>query len=114
MTPLLRSWYRVDFPVSECCRHGKADLMQKAFEVMFITGRRPSGAALFESHDEKLETNSFYFSPEAVDLVHTLLEPVDAIPCEAPVVTERLVFLVGDQEVQKALRRRLPPLQSRV
>jgi len=87
--------------------------MQKAFEVMFITRRRPSGAALFESHDERLETNSFYFSPEAVDLVHTLLAPVGAIPCEAPAVTERLVFLVGDPEVQKTLLRRLPFFQSR-
>jgi hypothetical protein len=113
MTPLLRSWYRVDFPTSECCRHGKADLMQKAFEVMFITRRRPAGAALFESHDEKLETNSFYFSPEAVDLVHTLLEPAGAIPCEAPAMTERLVFLVGDPEVQKSLRRGLPSIPSR-
>ena len=113
MTPLLRSWYRVDFPVSECCRHGKADLMQKAFEVMFITRRRPGGAALFESHDERLETNSFYFSPEAVDLIHTLLEPVAAVPCEAPALTERLVFLVGDPEVQKTLRRPLPSFQSR-
>ena len=107
MTPLLRSWYQLESPVRESCHNGKADQMQKAFEVMFITKRRLAGAALFESHDEKLETNSFYFSPEAVPLIHTLLESLGAKPCQPPQLTERLVLLVGDQDVQRSLRQQL-------
>jgi hypothetical protein len=106
MTPLLRSWYQVDFPLSECRLYGRADHLQKAFEVMYITCRKPSGAALFEWHDEKFETNSFFFSPEAVILIPTLLEPHGAMPCKPPMVTERLVLLVGDKDVEKNLRYR--------
>jgi hypothetical protein len=49
-------------PLDECCWNGKADQLQKAFEVMFITSQRKD-AAILEWHDEKFETNSFYFSP---------------------------------------------------
>ena len=106
MASLLRSWYRVDFPLSECCRNGKADQMQKAFEVMFVTSQRPRGAALFEWHDEAFERNCFYFSPEAVTLIPTLLEPLGAKVCNPPVLTERLVLLVGDEDVEKNLQYR--------
>ena len=78
MTQLLRSWYRVDFPLSECCRNGKADHLQKAFDVMYITRNKPPGAALLERHDEKFEANSFFFSPEAVTLIPNLLETCGA------------------------------------
>jgi hypothetical protein len=106
MTPLRRSWYRVDFPPSECCRNGRADHLQKAFEVMFVANHRPSGAALFERHDEEFEINSFYFSPEAVTLISTLVEPFGAVVCEPPQLTERIVLLVGDEDVQKSLQYR--------
>ena len=33
--------------------------MQKAFEVMYVRSQKPPGAALFEQHDDKCETNSF-------------------------------------------------------
>ena len=113
MSPLLRSWYQVDFPLSECRLHGKADHLQKAFEVMYITSRKPPGAALFERHDERLETNSFFFSPEAVTLIPTLLEPHEAMPCEPPIVTERLVLLVGDKDVEANLRYRQSLIEAR-
>ena len=114
MTPLLRSWYRVDFPLSECRRDGKPDHLQKAFEVMYVTSHEPSGAALFEHHDDKCETNSFYFSPEAVTLVSPLLESLGAIVCEPPTPTERLVLLVGDKDVQTNLRYRQATFRARI
>jgi hypothetical protein len=113
MSLLLRSWYRVDFSLRECCRNGKADQMQKAFEVMFLTRLKPAGAALFELHDEELDTNSFFFSPEAVTLIPTLLEPLGAVVSEPPLVTERLVLLVGDEDVLTNLQYRQGTFRTR-
>jgi len=113
MTPLLRSWYRVDFPLRECCRDGKPDHLQKAFEVMYVTSHKPLGAALFERHDDNCETNSFYFSPEAATLISLLLEFLGAIVCEPPRLTERLVLLVGDEDVQTNLRYRQTTFRGR-
>jgi hypothetical protein len=113
MTPLLRSWYRVDFPLHECCRNGKPDHLQKAFEVMYVTSQKPPGAALFERHDDKCETNSFYFSPEAVTLISGLLESLGAIVCEPPQLTGRFVSLVGDEDVRTNLRYRQESFSDR-
>ena len=113
MTPLLRSWYRLDFPLRECCCDGKPDHLQKAFEVMYVTCRKPQGAALFERHDDSCETNSFYFSPEAVTLVSPLLESLGATACEPPRLTNRLVLLVGDEDVQTNLRYRQTTFSDR-
>jgi hypothetical protein len=113
MTPLLRSWYRVDFPLHECCRNGKPDQLQKAFEVMYATSHKPSGAALFERHDDKFEINSFYFSPEAVTLISPLLESLGATVSEPPRLSERLVLLVGDEDVQTNLRYRQATFRDR-
>jgi hypothetical protein len=87
--------------------------MQKAFEVMYVTSERPPGAALFERHDDKCETNSFYFSPEAVTLVSPLLESLGAIVCEPPRLTERLVLLAGDEDVHTNLRFRQATFRAR-
>jgi hypothetical protein len=113
MTPLLRSWYRVDFPLRECCRNGKPDHLQKAFEVMYLTSQKPPGAALFERHDDRCEINSFYLSPEAVTLISTLLESLGASVCDPPRLTERLVLLVGDEDVQTNLRYRQATFSDR-
>ena len=113
MTALLRSWYRVDFPLHECCRNGKPDHLQKAFEVMYVTSQKPPGAALFERHDDKCETNSFYFSPEAVTLISDLLESLGAIVCEPPQLTGRFVLLVGDEDVRTNLRYRHETFNAR-
>ena len=113
MTPLLRAWYRVDFPLRECCLNGRADHLQKAFEVMYVTSHKPEAAALFERHDESCETNSFYFSPEAVTLVSPLLESLGAMVCEPPRLTERLVLLVGDVDVLTNLRYRQETFSDR-
>jgi hypothetical protein len=103
---LLRAWYGVDFPPSASCFGGEADQLQKAFEVMFVTNCKPQGAALFEWHDERLEGNTFFLSPEAVTLVPSLLEHLGAKVCDSPVPTDRLVLLVGDADVEKNLRFR--------
>ncbi len=97
------SWYRVDIPPSECCRDGKADQLQAAFEVMFLTRRSPKEAALFEWHDESLQTNVFFFSPEAGAMVKTLIERFGGIECRPPVLSERLVLLVGHPRVRETL-----------
>lgn len=70
-------------------------------------------AALFERHDESCETNSFYFSPEAVTLVSPLLESLGAMVCEPPRLTERLVLLVGDVDVLTNLRYRQEAFHAR-
>jgi len=103
----------VDFPLSEGCLNGKADHLQKAFEVMYFAKHKPSNAALFERHDEAFETNSFYFSPEAITLISTLVEPFGAVVCEPPKLTERFVLLVGDEEMQKNLHYRQGTFRTR-
>ena len=99
----MQSWYRVDLPVAECCRNGKADQLQKAFEVMFIARGQPKGAALFELHDENFETNSFYFSPLAATLVNNLIEHFAGVECAPPAVSDRLVLLVGHPDSYEVL-----------
>jgi len=73
---------------------------------MYIAYHKPLGAALFERHDEEFETNSFYFSPEAVTLISTLVEPFGGVVCEPPQLTERFVLLIGDEDVRKNLHYR--------
>ena len=97
------SWYRVDTPPSECCRDGKADQLQAAFEVMFLNRRSPKDAALFEWHDESLQTNVFFFSPEGAAMVKILIERFGGIEFRPPVLSERLVLLVGHPSVRKTL-----------
>ena len=96
-------WYRVDIPPSECCRNGKADQLQAAFELMFITRRSPRDVALFEWHDETLQTNVFFSSPAAAELVKTLIERFGGIGCAPPVLSDRLVLLVGHPSVGETL-----------
>jgi hypothetical protein len=99
----MSSWYRVDIPPSECCRNGKADQLQAAFEVMFLTRRGPKDAALFEWHDESLQTNVFYFSPEGAAMVKALIERFGGIECRPPVLSDRLMLLVGHPSVRETL-----------
>src|SRR5689334_4857149 len=112
----MQTRYRVDLPVEECCLNGKADQLQKAFEVMFITSQSPKDAALFEWHDEKFETNSFYFSPSACRLMQTLIEDFGGVECAAPVLSDRLVLLVGHAAAYEVLRneQRIREVLSRV
>src|SRR5438445_11059063 len=70
----MQTWYRIDLPLEDCRRNGKADQLQKAFEGMFLASQRPRDAALFEWHDEKFESNCFYFSPSACRVMQTLIE----------------------------------------
>jgi len=93
----------VDILPSERCRDGKADLLQAAFEVTFITRRSPKDAALFEWHDESLQTNAFFFSPEAAAMIKTLIERFGGIECRPPVLSEGLVLLVGHPSVRETL-----------
>ena len=88
---------------SECCRDGKADLLQAAFEFTFLTRRSSRDAALFEWHDESLQTNVFFFSPEAAAMVKTLIERFGGIECSPPVLSERLMLLVGHPSVRETL-----------
>jgi hypothetical protein len=97
-------WYRVELPPQECVRNGKADRLQKAFEVMFITNERPTGAASFEWFDERLETNVFYFSPVAAALMRPLIEEVGGVECAPPLASHWLVFLNGDEQVLEGLQ----------
>jgi hypothetical protein len=97
------SWYRVDIPPIQCCRDGKADQLQTAFEAMFLTRRSPRDAALFEWYDESLQTNVFFFSPEAAAMVKTLIERFGRIEWRPPVLSERLVLLVGHPSVRETL-----------
>ena len=103
-TILMQTWYRVDLPLEECCRNGKADQLQKAFEVMFIARGQPKHAALFELHDDKFETNGFYFSPLAATLVGNLIEHFSGVECAPPAVSDRLVLLVGHSAAYEVLR----------
>jgi hypothetical protein len=62
---------------------------------MFITSQKPVDAALFEWHDETLRTNVFFFSPAGAALIRSLLEEVGAVECGPPILSDRLVRLVG-------------------
>jgi hypothetical protein len=97
------SWYRVDIPPSQCCRDGKADQLQAAFEVMFLARHSPRDAALFEWHDDMLQTNVFFFSPEGAAMVEALIERFGGIECSPPALSERLVLLVGHPSVRETL-----------
>ena len=101
----VQPWYRVDLPPEECVKNGKADQLQKAFEVMFVGMRQPSGAALFEWFDERLETNVFYFSPEAASLLRSLIGQLGGVECAPPVASHRLVLVSGDGWVSEGLER---------
>jgi hypothetical protein len=99
----MSKWYRVDLPLAECCQNGKADQLQKAFEVMFIARGQPRDAALLELHDENFEMNGFYFSPQAATLVNNLIEHFGGVECAPPIVSERLVRLVGRPDICEVL-----------
>ena len=99
----MSAWYRVDLPICECGRDGKADQLQKAFEVMFITSQKPRNAALFEWHDETLQTDVFFFSPVGAELIGALLHEAGAIECGPPILSDRLVLLVGHVGVRERL-----------
>jgi hypothetical protein len=99
----MASCYRVDIALSECCRDGRYDQLQAAFEIMFLTRRSPRDAVLFEWHDESLQTKVFFFSPEAAAMVETLIERFGGIECSPPVLSERLVLLVGHPSMRKTL-----------
>lgn len=98
-------WYRVDLPLKDCCRDGKADQLQKAFEVMFISRQRPRDAALFEWHDETLQGSIFFFSPAAAALIKPLLEELGAWECAAPILSDRLVLLIGHPGARETMAR---------
>jgi Flp pilus assembly pilin Flp len=108
----MQSWYKVDLPLSECCRNRKADQLQKAFEEMFIISQRPRDVALFEWHEERLQTNVFYFTPAAARLMKTLIEHFQAVECALPVLADRLVLIVGHAGARQALESRTAPLRS--
>lgn len=96
------AWYRVDLPLCECSRNGKADQLQKAFDVMFITSQKPQDAALFEWHDHTLQTNVFFFSPAGAALIRSFLEEAGALEC-APILSDRPVPLVGPAGARETL-----------
>ena len=101
----VQRWYRVNLPPEECVKNGKADQLQRAFQVMFVTMRQPEGAALFEWFDERLETNVFYFSPEAAFLLRTQIGQLGGVECAPPLASHRLVFVSGDEWVSEGLER---------
>lgn len=101
---VMQSWYRVDLPPSECGRNGKADQLQKAFGVMYITRRRPKDTALFEWHDEILQGSTFFFSPAAAALIKTLLDEVGGVPCGPP-MSDRLLLLIGRPGARESMAR---------
>jgi hypothetical protein len=112
-------WYRLDLPLAECCRNGKADQLQNAFQAIFITSGRPKDAALFKLHDDSCETNSFYVSPSGVALVKNLIDNLGGVESAAPALSERLVLLVGHASFRESLqhdevaKRRLSQIQIR-
>src|SRR5215831_10775833 len=108
----MSAWYRVDIPPSECCRNGKADQLQKAFEATFIARRNPREAALFEWHDETLQTNVFFFSPEGAAMVQILVERFGGIECRPPLLSDRLVLLAGDGKVREKLEPSEGPIRA--
>lgn len=99
----MQTWQKVDLPLEECGLYGSADQLQKAFEVMFISRHSPRDAALFEWHDDKFETNAFYFSPAASGLVKSLIDRFGGSECSPPVLSDRLVLLVGHAGVAEEL-----------
>ena len=96
-------WYRVDLPLTECCRNGKADQLQSAFEAMFITSGKPKDAALFELHDDSCEMNGFYISHSGAALVKNLIDNFGGVECAAPALSGRLVLLVGHASFRESL-----------
>ena len=101
----VQPWYRVELSPEECVKNGKADQLQRAFEVMFVSMHQPAGAALFEWFDERLETNVFYFSPEAAFLLRTLIGHLGGVECAPPLASHWLLFLSGDERVSEGLDR---------
>src|ERR1700731_1168904 len=112
-------WYRLDIPLTECCRNGKADQLQNAFQTMYITTGRPKDAALFELHDDSCETNTFYVSPSGIALVKNLIENFGGVESAAPAFSDRLVLLVGHASFRESLqhdevaKRRLSQIRIR-
>ena len=101
----VQAWYRVELSPEECVKNGKADQLQRAFDVMFVSMRQPVGAALFEWFDERLETNVFYFSPEAAILLRGLIGQFGGVECAPPLPSHWLLFLAGDDRVSGGLER---------
>ena len=98
-------WYRVDLPLSECCCNGKADQLQKAFDLMYVASQKPRDAALFEWHDDTLQGSIFFFTPAAAALIKPLLEEAGAWECGPPILSDRLVLLVGHPGTREAMAR---------
>jgi len=100
-----RRWYRLELSPEDCVKDGKADQLQKAFEVMYISMHKPASAALFEWFDERAERNILYLSPLAAALVYPLIEHTGAVECTPPLTCDRLVLLAGDLRAAAGLER---------
>ena len=64
----MQGWYKVTLPAEETGTGGKAALLQKSFEVVFIAHKGPKDAALFTDHDARFYNHYYYFTPVAAEI----------------------------------------------
>lgn len=63
---------------------GKAQVLREEFGKVFSVNVGPAHAAMFWGRGENFKEYFCYFSPEAVRIARTLIEPYGPVPCEAP------------------------------
>jgi len=102
----MSTWYKVTLPSEECGLDGLMNKLQEAFTAIFIAkSAHRHDVALFTDHDDNFENHFFYFSPGAGGMMPHLIEIFKGVPCEQPVLHDKMILLVGHAGAREALLR---------
>jgi hypothetical protein len=100
----MQGWYKVTLPLEETGTGGKAALLQKSFEVVFVAHKGPEDAALFTDHDERFYNHFYYFTPSAAEIAKTVVNQFRGVACPAPHLHDGMALLVGHSDARDLLK----------
>ena len=99
----MQGWYKVTLPAEETGTGGKAALLRKSFEVIFMAHKGPKDAALFSDHDARFYNHYYYFTPIAAEIAKTVVYQFRGIACPAPHLHDGMALLVGNSDARENL-----------
>jgi hypothetical protein len=99
----MQGWYKVTLPAEETGTGGKAALLQKSFEVVFMAHKGPKDAALFTDHDARFYNHYYYFTPVAAEIAKTVVYQFRGVACPAPHLHDDMPLLVGHSDARESL-----------
>ena|ERR1700722_4706908 len=95
-------WYKVTLPYEQSVPNGEAIVLQKSFELMFMSNASPKDAAMFTNQDEDFVNCQYYFSPGTVAFFSATIERYGGAPCPPPKRAE-VKLIVGHAGAREAL-----------